>query len=235
MSWAIPSIPKGGSFTVSTIYEGTAATDGKGPVTQMGDMLEGVGYVNAINDVNGNTVWQSGDGGEFLNITFDSFRTDTISGTTAPIEILFTGGALNIYTSNSRIKPTGSFSQDQSTITGTSTGLFLSAVGAPIGGLVGSNGTQDVVLQSFINSGSLQKITAGSGSGFLQATGGSQLGNVGNNPISLGSIFNSGATNGYAVSGSLTLKTVPEPSSLAVLGIGLLGLAASSSVRRKKA
>jgi hypothetical protein len=236
-SWAIPSIPKDGSFTIATIYEGSGSSNGKKPVTTVGDTIEGIGNIENIKDANNNIVWQNGDNGEYLNIFYQDFKVDSISGTTAPIEILFSGGLLNIYESNSRIKPTGSYSADKAKIISTATSTFLTTTGSPIGLATDPNAT----LQSFINSGTLQSISAGSGNGFLTVTGGTQAGNIGKDAIaghdlSLASSFNSNHTNGYAVSGSLTLKTnptIPEPSSVALLGIGLVGFAASS-LRRKR-
>jgi hypothetical protein len=235
-SWAIPIIPTGGSFTVSTIYEGSGSSNGSAPLLTVGDTIEGIGFVNTILDANNVVVWNNAPGDQ-LAVIFQAFTALSISSSTAPSEIQFTGGTLDIYTTAASLTPTGNFTNDEATILGGQSGLFLSTVGASAG-----LANPLVTLDSFINSGSLANIGAGSGLGFLNVTGGSQAGNIvkgtiQGNDLSLASSFNSGTTNGYAVSGSLTLKnlptTVPEPGSLALLGIGLLGFAASSVLRKK--
>lgn len=239
-SWAVPIIPTGGSFTISTIYEGSGSSNGAAPLLTVGDTIEGIGFVNTILDANNVVVWNNAPNDQ-LAVIFQAFTAVSISSPTAPIEIQFTGGMLDIYTTAASLKPTGHFTSDVATIMGSQTGLFLSTVGAPTifpNSLV----TQD----AFINAGNLFNIGAGSAQGFLNVRNGSQGGSqaaniakgaVQGNDLSYASSFNSDTTNGYAASGSLTLKslavTVPEPGSLALLAIGVLGFATSSRLRKK--
>jgi len=236
-SWAVPIIPTGGSFTISTIYEGSGSSNGASPLLAAGDTIEGIGFVNTILDANNVVVWNNGPNDQ-LAVIFKDYTAVSISSPSAPIEIQFTGGLLNIYTTMANLVPTGNFTNDEAAILGSQSGLFLSTVGAPTI-FPNSPVTQD----AFINAGTLFNIGAGSAQGFLNVTGGSQAGNivkgaVQGNDLSFASSFNSDTTNGYAASGSLTLKslaatTVPEPSSLALLAIGVLGFATFSGLRKK--
>lgn len=236
-SWAIPIIPTGGSFTISTIYEGSGSSNGATNLINTDDTIEGIGFVNTILDANNAVVWNNAPNDQ-LAVVFQGFTAISISPGAAPIEIQFTGGRLDIFNTAVTLVPTGNFINDKATILGSQSGLFLSTVGASAG-LSNPLVTQD----AFINAGNLFNISAGSAQGFLNVTGGSQAGNiekgaVQGNDISFASSFNSDTTNGYAASGSLTLKsgattTVPEPGSLALLSIGLLGFATSSALRKK--
>lgn len=236
-SWAIPIIPTGGSFTISTIYEGSGSSNGTAPLLTVGDTIEGIGFVNTILDANNVVVWNNAPNDQ-LAVIFKDYTAVSITPGPAPIEIQFTGGLLNIYTTMANLAPTGNFTADEAAILGSQTGLFLSTVGASVG-LANPLVTQD----AFINAGNLFNIGAGSAQGFLNVTGGSQAGNIGKgavqgNDLSFASSFNSDTTNGYAASGSLTLKslettTVPEPGSLILVAIGLLGFATSSVLRKR--
>ena len=93
-----------------------------------------------------------------------------------------------------------------------------------------------------ILNGTLQTILSGVGNGFLDVASGPGAANAafdtnslaGGRDLSLASAFDSLPVNGgFALSGSLAIKraTVPEPSTIALLGLGLLAMGASSRRR----
>ena len=223
------------------------ATSSPSP-TNFGDDIWGIVSIAAISSLStGGDYWTRGNG-EYLtglyggmideridvsSIGFNSFQTT--SGTN--------GGWLNLYFNTSNydpaIGPLGRTSVDAYTgITGGTLALSADFGGAAIGGL-------DYSYVGFTNTANL----SGNGNGFLDVTGGTLASMLNTNTmvdtkgnahdLYLEVVYNDSNTVasslGWKVAGAGTargqVQQVSEPSSIALMGLGLLGLGAA--VRRK--
>lgn len=233
----------GATLVIGTLFEGRVSSGYTAPITAAGQELGGVGIVDAIKDRNGVTIWASGDNGTELTFKFGGYISEAPVGV-SPISLNFSGGVINFFTGVGVTKDFSAASIATALTTASNGTAFLNLLGGSTGVLCPLAGV-DCTLQSTILSGTLQAIASGAGNGFLDVTAGTGAANVafntnslpGGHDLSLASSFDSLAVNGgFAVSGSLALKraTIPEPSTVALLGLGLLAMGVSSRRRRAK-
>lgn len=257
----IPTVPDT-NFNTVTVYEGqtntgSSSTDYTQPITATGQVLGGIGNVQAIATGGGSDTWTSGQNNVQLGLVFGGYVAQAIVATSSTtFNVYFSGGTANYY-----VLPNGTFtaggtpsSDVASIMTGTP---WLSLVATPeatcgVGALAGVSclNNNNITLEASIN-GSLGSIGIGSGGfGFMNVNlAGSGAANTNfatqseitplgtAADVQLNSSFQKNTSgNQFAANGSLNMTgaAIPEPGTLALLGTGILALAAVVAARKNR-
>jgi hypothetical protein len=223
-------------------------------ITQVGQELRGVFQVAQISGVNTGITYQYGDNSAYLHGVFDGFTATSITNNGTSTEILFTGGSLRYYVSNT---DTFTFNSDPApgvSATGQATDYLNAQIGTPW--LILRPDTIDAAgntLRITIPGLSLTSFAGAAAFSWLDVIGGSAatafdtntfddnaFGTFGvNDDVKFQGGANSDVAGDWPISGdnfikaNATLASVPEPLTLSLFGAGLLGAAAFG--RRKHA
>jgi hypothetical protein len=227
-------------------------------ITAPGQTLSGIGEVLSIENLNGFKTWVTGDNGQELTFQFDNYLVEAVVPITGSIaEVFFSGGTANFYSDSLgsgtpfTVSAVGGQATDIANATDGNLWLTLagSGTGVVCGGgqaCVSADGTE-ITLQStiFISGGDLGTITNGFGAGFLDVAFGGGLADAhfdtnqqpSGQDVNLNSDFGltpSGSNSNWPLDGTadLDLVAVPEPGTLGMLGLGLLGLGFYARRRR---
>ncbi|WP_438863404.1 PEP-CTERM sorting domain-containing protein [Neptunicella sp.] len=211
-----------------------AGADGVfGTADDVVDTLSGFGLVTGLNGTNQSTFCPSGCE---LTFEFGGFEIASVIPDGGGARLGFTGGWINFYVDSS----TAYNALDKSTAVDGGTPWLSLQAHETFSGIHGIMTSIDATLSSY-GAGT----DAGLGGGLLDVVGGAAMGNFDTDTQTDGAdwVFStsfqpipSGATpDGLELFGTADFRgsSIPEPSSIAILGLGLLGLAGASRRRQK--
>lgn len=230
-------------FKVASVYESV--------VTGIGQELKGYGEITQIFDSTG-LVWSAGANNTVLTYVFDGYIVNSIS----PAHADFTGGSVRFYTDHPALPGYTAFNPIGG---GTAAEIAADFVEASTGNgvfwlsLAGNNFYDithpgGVTLHATgVGLDGVGALIAGSGTGLLDIVGGAAafafitdtFGDAdadGKADMQIGSSFSNAFTPANQIlSGSADLRAeaIPEPSSIALLGLGLSAIGFFASRRRK--
>lgn len=231
-------------FKVASVYESI--------VTGIGQELKGYGEVTQIFDSNG-LVWSAGANNTVLTYVFDGYIASSISATHSE----FTGGSVRFYTDHPSLAGYTAFTPIG---TGTPAAIAADFVEASTGNGVlwlslAGNKFFDPILHPLgvtlhatgIGLDGVGSLIAGSGTGLVDVVGGAAafafivdtFGDAdadGKADMQIGSSFSNGflpANQPLSGSADMRAEVIPEPSSIALLGLGLSAIGFFASRRRK--
>lgn len=232
-------------FKVASTYENI--------VTALGQELRGYGEITQIVDSNG-LVWSAGNNDTILTYVFEGFIVSSIS----PTHTDFTGGSVKFYTDHPLVAGYTAFTPigggtnpeiladfaEASTGNG---GLWLSLAGNTFTTGDPLHATGITLHSTGVGLDGVGSLIGGTGTGLLDVVGGAAASvfvkdifgdadSDGKADAQLGSSFSNGflpANQILSGSSDIRAEVIPEPSSIALLGLGLSAIGFFASRRRK--